>query len=205
MVKNEARRRTIAARRAYVEPEEEDEAPRPFKWKYILFLALLTGTAVLPALLWVVDSAGSAFALTAAAFFGKTPKARLVKFYRKHNPAKVDEVPKLINKYAGDYPKMIKVLEAKYGDYGFFLNWENDADFSKFAQKELRKYYKWCERYYKQYMPYRLRVAFFNMYTIIDNLVRPIVTLVRSIIFPSAPTRSSKRTPRRPRAAPRAA
>merc|ERR1719263_623 len=116
------------------------------KWKYVFILVFLFGSALLPALLWVVDHAGAAVSgaggsaaagLRVKLGLSPTPKERLTNFYAKHNPDKVDEVDGLIAKYAGNYPKMIKVLEAKYGDYGYFMNWENDVSFSTFLKKEL--------------------------------------------------------------------
>ena len=36
-------------------------------------------------------------------------------FYLKHNPTKVDEIPKLLEKYRGQEPELIRKLEKKYG------------------------------------------------------------------------------------------
>ena len=80
------------------------------RWTHVALLLLMTGTAVLPALLWVADKASGAIGTSNA--FQKvgiqlgmmpTPKERLVKFYKKHNPEKTDEVDRLLTKYAGSY------------------------------------------------------------------------------------------------------
>jgi len=64
------------------------------KWTHVGFLLLLTGGTLLPAVLWVADNVAlpsipivSTVAMTLG--LGATPKLRLEKFYRKHNPEKV--------------------------------------------------------------------------------------------------------------------
>ena len=104
---------------------DDDDEPGPrqqrgqkkskgIKWKYVAFLALLFGSAILPVVLWIVDHAGGLLgtgitkaigASTARMGLTPTPKDRLAKFYEKHNPEKVSEVDHLVQKYAGDYPK----------------------------------------------------------------------------------------------------
>ena len=176
---------------------------RKIKWKYVGVLVLLFGTAVLPAALWVMDNAfsasNSALSASASAFASRagltpTPKARLVKFYEKHNPEKIAEVPSLIHKYAGSYPKMIKVLEAKYHDYGFFIGWKEDADFQKFMKQEAMKYFRKSQVLYKKHMPFRLRVAFYNMYHNLDRLVGTPIRLVYDLVLG---TGNKKKTNRR--------
>mmetsp|Transcript_27577 Transcript_27577/g.84609 ORF Transcript_27577/g.84609 Transcript_27577/m.84609 type:complete len:271 (-) Transcript_27577:1183-1995(-) len=183
--------------------EEEDKGPQKnkrkaqtflgkVKWKHVALLALLTGTAVLPGVLWAADHlfalSGSALALSASAFASRagltpTPKDRLVKFYEKHNPDKVSDVPQLVHKYAGNYDKMVKTLEAKYGDYGFFLGWRDDADFKAFVKKEAAKSLAKAQVYYRIYVPFRLRVALFNMYTNLERLLGPPVYFLYDLVF----------------------
>ena len=165
---------------------------KPIKWKFVAFLVLLTGTAVLPAALWVVDNvfslSGSALAVSASALAGRmgftpTPKNRLLKFYEKHNPEKVPEVPQLIHKYAGNYPKMIKVLEAKYHDYGFFIGWRDDADFKHFIKQESTRAFRKAQLYYRKYVPFKLRVAFYNMYANTERLLGPPLYVLDDLLF----------------------
>lgn len=99
----------------------------------LVLLLLLTGTAVLPALIYASDFLGSYFqkhhVLGSIGYklgFGATPKKRVLSFYEKHDPSKIDDVDGILAKYYGDYPKLIKKLERKYGDYGYFLEWEQD-------------------------------------------------------------------------------
>jgi len=176
------------------------------KWKYIVMLGLLTGTAVLPAALWVVDNvasaSGSALSASLSAFGGRvgltaTPKSRLEKFYEKHNPDKLPEIPALIHKYAGNYDKMIKVLEAKYHDYGFFLGWRDDAAFKTIAKTESIKYYNRALVYYRRYVPYKLRGAFYNMYYNAERILGPPIYLAYDVVFVQVlgwPPLSSKST-----------
>lgn len=99
----------------------------------LIFLIMLTGTTVLPALLYMGDYL-SAFAQKNHLFgnlghrlgIGPNPKKRVISFYEKHDPEKINEVPAILAKYYGDYPKLVKRLERKYGDYGYFINWEQD-------------------------------------------------------------------------------
>ena len=211
MPKSELHRRKMADKKSKRQPQDEptpvidsssddDDEPGPrqqrgqkkskgIKWKYVAFLALLFGSAILPVVLWVVDHAGGLLgtgltkaigASTARMGLTPTPKDRLAKFYEKHNPEKVGEVDHLVQKYAGDYPKMIKVLEAKYGDYGFFLGWEQDRTFGKFMKTQLGEGSEVIQYYYKRHMPYKARVAFYKMYSLLDKIFRPYVDFIRT-------------------------
>ncbi|KAL3795272.1 hypothetical protein HJC23_008357 [Cyclotella cryptica] len=99
----------------------------------LIFLIMLTGTTVLPALLYMGDYL-SAYVQKNHLLgnfghrlgIGPNPKKRVISFYEKHDPEKISEVPAILSKYYGDYPKLVKRLERKYGDYGYFLNWEQD-------------------------------------------------------------------------------
>ena len=210
MPKSELHRRKMADKKSKRQPQDEptpvidssseDDEPGPrqqrgqkkakgIKWKYVAFLALLFGSAILPVVLWIVDHAGGLLgtgltkaigASTARMGLTPTPKDRLAKFYEKHNPEKVGEVDHLVQKYAGDYPKMIKVLEAKYGDYGFFLGWEQDRTFGKFMKTQAGEGAEIVQYYYKRHMPYKARVAFYKMYSLLDKIFRPYVDFIRT-------------------------
>lgn len=99
----------------------------------LIMLVLLTGTTLLPALLFLGDKLGEVAQkkhllgnLGYRLGVGHSPKKRVMSFYEKHDPAKIEEVPAILSKYYGDYPKLVKRLERKYQDYGYFLNWEQD-------------------------------------------------------------------------------
>lgn len=99
----------------------------------LVMLIMLTGTTLLPAILYFGDYM-SAFIqknhimgnLGHRLGVGPSPKKRVLSFYEKHDPDKLSEVPTILSKYYGDYTKLVKRLERKYGDYGYFLNWEKD-------------------------------------------------------------------------------
>lgn len=99
----------------------------------LIMLIMLTGTTVIPALLYAGDWFGEIIQkkhllgnLGHRLGVGASPKKRVISFYEKHDPEKINEVPTILSKYYGDYPTLVKRLERKYGDYGYFLNWEND-------------------------------------------------------------------------------
>jgi len=99
----------------------------------LIMLIMLTGTTVLPALLYMGDYLGAMIQkkhllgnIGHRLGIGPTPKKRVISFYEKHDPEKISEVEGILSKYYGDYPKLVKRLERKYGDYGYFINWEQD-------------------------------------------------------------------------------
>mmetsp|Transcript_26522 Transcript_26522/g.48107 ORF Transcript_26522/g.48107 Transcript_26522/m.48107 type:complete len:317 (-) Transcript_26522:312-1262(-) len=99
----------------------------------LIFLIMLTGTTVLPALLYAGDWFGVYLqnnhimgSLGHRLGIGPSPKKRVLSFYEKHDPSKLNDVPTILSKHYGDYPKLTKRLERKYQDYGYFLNWEQD-------------------------------------------------------------------------------
>jgi len=110
----------------------------------LIFLIMMTGTTVLPLLFYMGDHIGNYMQnnhiMGSIGFkfgIGATPKRRVMSFYEKHEPSKVPEVPKLLSRYYGDYPKLIKRLERKYNDYGYFLQWQEDEAPSKLAKAKL--------------------------------------------------------------------
>lgn len=99
----------------------------------LVMLIMLTGTTVLPALLYMGDYFGAMIQkkhllgnIGHKLGIGPTPKKRVISFYEKHDPEKITDVDGILAKYYGDYPKLVKRLERKYGDYGYFINWEQD-------------------------------------------------------------------------------
>jgi hypothetical protein len=99
----------------------------------LVMLIMLTGTTVLPALLYMGDYFSAMIQkkhllgnLGHKLGIGPSPKKRVISFYEKHDPEKLTEVDGILSKYYGDYPKLVKRLERKYGDYGYFINWEQD-------------------------------------------------------------------------------
>lgn len=110
----------------------------------LVMLLLLTGSTLLPAFLYAGDWVGNMVqkhhimgALGHKLGIGATPKKRVLSFYEKHDPTKLEEVPQIMAKYYGDYPKLVKRLERRYQDYGYFQNWEQDEAPMKIAMEQL--------------------------------------------------------------------
>ena len=80
-------------------------------------------------------------------------------FYEKHDPTKLEEVPKIMAKYYGDYPKLVKRLERRYQDYGYFQNWEQDEAPMKIAMVR-------CGRFFL------LTLYMYNLLTVLTIVIR---------------------------------
>jgi len=162
--------------------------PKPSNGKGIktmplIFLLLMTGTTVIPALIYMSDFIGKYAkqnhimgSIGHKLGIGPSPKRRVVSFYEKHEPSKVDDVPKLMSKYYGDYPKLIKRLERKYNDYGYFLHWQEDEAPSKLAKEQLWKTYETAIDYidvqFTKYAPKWLKSRVRNVKYNLKYLVR---------------------------------
>jgi hypothetical protein len=137
----------------------------------LILLLLMVGTAVLPALIYASDFIGGYLqknhVLGQIGFrlgMGAVPRKRVMSFYEKHDPNKLEEVPIILSKYYGDYPKLIKKLERKYQDYGYFLEWENDEAPLALAIEQLQETYStWIHSYWNVYAPQPLKTAARNM------------------------------------------
>jgi hypothetical protein len=122
----------------------------------LILLVLMVGTTLLPALIYASDYLsvflGKSNILGNIGFrlgIGAVPKKRVISFYEKHAPEKLDDVPSILAKHYGEYPTLIKKLERKYGDYGYFLGWEDDEAPSKLAMEKLQETYNiWLQRYW---------------------------------------------------------
>ena len=137
----------------------------------LILLVLMTGTTLLPALLYAGDYLSAFLAkndvLGSIGFrlgIGSVPKQRVLSFYEKHAPEKVEDVPSILAKHYGDYPKLIKRLERKYQDYGYFLGWEEDEAPMKLALEQVRETYDdFVVQYWNRYAPQFLKTAFRNI------------------------------------------
>jgi hypothetical protein len=122
----------------------------------LILLVLMVGTTLLPAIIYASDYLsvflGKSNILGNIGFrmgIGAVPKKRVLSFYEKHAPEKLDDVPSILAKHYGEYPTLIKKLERKYGDYGYFLGWEDDEAPSKLAMEKLQETYNvWIQRYW---------------------------------------------------------
>lgn len=150
-------------------------APAPKKKQGIktlplVLLLLLTGTAVLPALIYASDFLGAYFqkhhVLGSIGYklgFGASPKKRVFSFYEKHDPNKIDDVDGILAKYYGDYPQLIKKLERKYGDYGYFLGWEQDEAPMTLALEKVAETRDYLGEQFNLYAPQIVKTGARNM------------------------------------------
>jgi len=137
----------------------------------LIFLVLMVGTTLLPALIYMGDYAAVFLSknniMGSIGFrlgIGAVPKKRVLSFYEKHNPEKLDEVPGILAKHYGEYPKLIKKLERKYQDYGYFVGWEDDEAPIRIAMEQLQATYDvWLQQYWNKYAPQPLKTAFRNI------------------------------------------
>lgn len=116
---------------------------KPIKTLPLILLILLTGSTLLPGLIYAGDWIGNMVqkhhimgSLGHRLGIGATPKKRVWSFYEKHDPLKLDDVPVILAKYYGNYPALVKKLERKYHDYGYFQQWEQDEAPLEFAKEK---------------------------------------------------------------------
>ena len=137
----------------------------------LILLILMVGTTVLPALIYASDMlanyAQKHHVLGSIGYrlgLGSVPRKRVVSFYEKHDPSKIEDVPNILAKHYGDYPKLVKKLERKYQDYGYFLGWEEDEAPLTLALEQLaqtREYF--VHQYWNRYAPQVLKTAARNI------------------------------------------
>lgn len=155
-----------------------DSIPMPPKKKAqgiktlpLIFLILMTGTTLIPVVLYASDYLGNFMAknnmigqLGFRLGMGAVPKKRVLSFYEKHDPSKINDVPDILSKYYGDYPKLVKKLERKYQDYGYFMGWEEDEAPLALALEKLQDTYNvWLTDYWNVYAPQTLKTAARNV------------------------------------------
>jgi hypothetical protein len=136
----------------------------------LVMLIMLTGTTVLPALLYMGDYFSAFIAknhimgnLGHRLGIGPSPKKRVISFYEKHDPEKLGEVPNILSKYYGDYPKLVKRLERKYGDYGYFINWEQDEAPMNLAFEQLWETKEMLDKQFDRHAPAIVKTGARNM------------------------------------------
>jgi hypothetical protein len=134
----------------------------------LILLIILTGTTLLPAVLYAGDYVGKYLPNVVGNVgfrlgMGTIPKKRVTSFYEKHAPEKLAEVPKILGTHYGDYPTLIKKLERKYQDYGYFIGWENDEAPAKYVQETLQDLYGTWIRHWNKHAPQVLKTAFRNI------------------------------------------
>jgi hypothetical protein len=133
-------------------------------------LVMLTATTVLPALLYMGDWLSNYMQRNHVMGnfgqrlgIGASPKKRVFSFYEKHDPDKIGEVPKILSKYYGDYPKLVKRLERKYQDYGYFLHWEDDEAPMKLAMEKVWETHALVSQQFERHAPAAIKTGARNM------------------------------------------
>jgi len=137
----------------------------------LILLIMLVGTSVLPALIYASDYLGAFMAknhvLGQIGFrmgMGGVPRKRVLSFYEKHAPEKLGDVPTILSKHYGDYPLLIKKLERKYQDYGYFIGWEEDEAPMKLAMEQVQDLYDtWLQKYWNRHAPQVLKTSMRNV------------------------------------------
>ena len=132
----------------------------------LIFLILMTGTTLIPAFIYAGDYVSAFLAKNDIAGsigyrlgIGQVPRKRVMSFYEKHAPEKVSEVPTILAKYYGDYPKLIRKLERKYQDYGYFLGWEEDEAAKKMIQEYFSEAYSIWIKQWNRFAPQVVKTA----------------------------------------------
>lgn len=133
---------------------------KPIKTLPLVMLILLTGSTLLPAIIYAGDWFGNMAqkhhimgSLGHRLGVGSSPKKRVMSFYEKHDPSKIKEVPTILSKHYGDYPVLVKKLERKYQDYGYFLNWEKDEAPMQLAKEKFEETYEYLGKLWMKHAP----------------------------------------------------
>lgn len=158
----------------------------------LILLILLTGTTLLPAILYVGDMVsnymGNNNVLGQMGYrlgIGAVPRKRVLSFYEKHNPEKLSEVPTILSNHYGDYPKLIKKLERKYQDYGYFHGWEEDEAAMLMVRDTLEDAYSyWIQKVWNRFAPVTLRTAARNAKYNISKIYKKLYKVWKKQIWP---------------------
>ncbi len=191
VVKKKKRKKTATATAGGVPHEGLPQASHGIKSGPLILLLMLTGTTLLPVLLYAGDWFGSFIqknhilgSLGHKLNVGSSPKKRVLSFYEKHDPNKIDEVETILAKYYGDYPTLVKRLERKYGDYGYFLNWEQDEAPSKLAFEKLDETKKYIQKEFNKRAPQSIKTATRNISYNLSTLYKKGKVVWRKKVWP---------------------
>jgi len=175
--------------------QETQSLPPPaksgIKMGPLVLLVMLTGTTLLPALLYAGDWFGAFLgknhvlgSLGHKLGVGPSPKKRVYSFYEKHDPVKIDDVESILGKYYGEYPKLIKRLERKYGDHGYFIDWEKDEAPMTLAMDKVYETRDYMQKQFNIYAPQQLKVATRNIKYNVSTLYRKGKRLWKKHVWP---------------------
>mmetsp|Transcript_18241 Transcript_18241/g.25702 ORF Transcript_18241/g.25702 Transcript_18241/m.25702 type:complete len:317 (-) Transcript_18241:309-1259(-) len=157
----------------------------------LIFLLIMTGSTVLPALIFAGDWVGNMVqknnligGVGYRLGIGATPKKRVMSFYEKHDPTKINEVPNILAKHYGDYPKMIKRMERKYQDYGYFMGWEEDEAPLALALEQLDETRAYVQRKWNKHAPLPLKTAARNFHGNMNVLHKKFMKVWKKTLWP---------------------
>lgn len=164
---------------------------RGIKTMPLIFLILMTGTTLLPLFIYAGDYLSAYLAknnLMGAIGFrlgiGQVPRKRVMSFYEKHAPDKLADVPQILSKHYGDYPQLIRKLERKYQDYGYFLGWEQDETPTRLVQDYFNDAYKIWIRQWNRYAPQILKTGARNARYNLTAVYRTVRRVWKKYIWP---------------------
>merc|ERR1712187_362708 len=114
-----------------------------------------------------------------------SPRKQVISFYEKHDPRKLPDVDGIISNYCGHYPTLVRKLERKYSDYGYFLHWENDVDPWKSLKRKLHKHFKIVRNLFNRYVPKFLKTRLMNIKYNTKFFYRKAYFLLKKKIWPA--------------------
>jgi hypothetical protein len=80
---------------------------------------------------------------------------------------------------------LIKKLERKYQDYGYFIGWEEDVTTYKMGMEIMQSTYDtWIQQYWNRYAPQVLKTAFRNIRYNLTFLYKKIRKVFKKHIWP---------------------
>lgn len=158
----------------------------------LILLIIMLGTTLIPAFIYAGDFLSAFLAknhlLGQMGFrlgIGAVPRKRVTSFYEKHAPEKISDVPSILAKHYGDYPKLIKKLERKYQDYGYFLGWEEDEAPIRLALEHVQETYSvWVQQYWNRYAPQFLKTAARNVRYNLTFLYKKLYRIWKRHVWP---------------------
>jgi hypothetical protein len=154
----------------------------------LILLCCLMGTTLLPLLIYAGDYFAANNVLGQVGFrlgIGSVPRRRVLSFYEKHAPEKLEQVPTILANNYGKYPELVKKLERKYHDYGYFLDWERDEAPMTLALETVRSLYdQWVTEYWNRHAPQQLKTAFRNIRYNLTNLYKKAYKIWKKKIWP---------------------
>lgn len=157
----------------------------------LIFLAIMFSTTLIPVIIYASDYMGKF--MSTSNFLGSigyklgvgpSPKKRVISFYEKHDPSKLSSVPSIMAKHYGGYPKLIKKLERKYQDYGYFQGWDQDEAPMKLALVQLSETKDFIVNKFNELAPRQVRTAIRNASFNLGKIYKKLRRFYRKHVWP---------------------